>query len=65
MSPFLSINSPPKLSHFIRHAFKRSMAVNEELCRRHIVSDTFCGCCGLEKESINHVLFNCNNAQVV
>lgn len=57
------IGGPPKLSHFLWQACRGSMAVKEVLFRRHIASDDLCGCCGLESESIIHVLFECTEAK--
>ena len=33
--------------------------MKEVLFKRHIAHDELCMCCGIEVESINHVLFNC------
>lgn len=51
------LSGPPKLSHFAWQVCKGSMAVKEVLYRRHIANDELCVCCGLEVESITHVLF--------
>ncbi|XP_021859944.2 uncharacterized protein [Spinacia oleracea] len=60
-----NIGGPPKLSHFIWQACKGSMAVKEVLCRRHIAQDELCVCCGIEVESVTHVLFECDSAKMV
>lgn len=41
------------------------MAVKEVLYRRHIAQDELCQCCGVEVESITHVLFECESARNV
>ncbi|XP_056692194.1 uncharacterized protein [Spinacia oleracea] len=58
-----NLGGPPKLSHFVWQACKGSMAVRGELFRRHIALDDLCSCCGLEVETINHVLFECEVAK--
>ena len=54
-----NLGGPPKLSHFVWQACKGNMAVKEVLYKRHIAQDELCQCCGVEVESINHVLFEC------
>ncbi|XP_021836918.2 uncharacterized protein [Spinacia oleracea] len=58
-----SIGGPPKLGHFLWRACRGSMAVKDVLFRRHIAANDMCGCCGVETESIIHVLFNCTVAK--
>ncbi|XP_021722691.1 uncharacterized protein LOC110690168 [Chenopodium quinoa] len=52
----------PKLNHFLWRACRGSLGVKENLFRRHIVRDDLCCCCGIEVESISHVLFECHSA---
>lgn len=60
-----NMGGPPKLSHFVWQAYRGRMAVKEVLFRRHVAQDELCVCCGVEVESINHVLFECSTAEVV
>ena len=59
------LGGPPKLAHFVWLACKELMAVKEVLYRRHIAQDELCCCCGVEVESINHVLFECDSIKRV
>uniref|UniRef100_A0A803M913 Reverse transcriptase zinc-binding domain-containing protein n=1 Tax=Chenopodium quinoa TaxID=63459 RepID=A0A803M913_CHEQI len=59
------LDGPAKLSHFAWQACKGSMAVKEELFRRHIATDQTCPCCSLVGESVNHVLFDCTKDKEV
>ena len=49
---------PPKLSHFVLQACRGNMAVKEIMFKRHIALDE-CQCCGIEVETVNHVLYEC------
>lgn len=59
------LDCPPKLRHFIWRACKGSLAVKENLFRRHIAQDAMCSCCDGEIESVIHVLFHCTMAKKV
>ncbi|XP_021836344.2 uncharacterized protein [Spinacia oleracea] len=58
------LGGPPKLSHFVWQACKGGMAVKEVLFKRHIAQDELCPCCGVEVESINHALLECDTVKV-
>lgn len=53
------LECPPKLRYFIRQAIKGIIPVTKNLRSRGIVCETQCCLCGAEKETINHVLFEC------
>lgn len=59
------MRGPPKPCHFVWQACRGTMAVKEELFRRHITHDELCSCCGIEVESFCHVLFECEVTKVV
>ena len=49
----------PKLKHFVWQITSGSLPVTKNLYSRGIKCDTLCQVCGIEEESINHVLFEC------
>lgn len=50
------IRDPAKLKHFIWQIISSSMAVNSRLTQRGINCGNFCQRCGVDEETINHVL---------
>uniref|UniRef100_A0A803MRY4 Reverse transcriptase zinc-binding domain-containing protein n=1 Tax=Chenopodium quinoa TaxID=63459 RepID=A0A803MRY4_CHEQI len=59
------INGPQKMKHFIWKACSKSMAVNSELHRRHIIEDNYCQRCREDVETVTHAIFKCPTVRSV
>lgn len=59
------LQAPSKLKVFIWKALSGALAVLDVLRSRGLKCDSVCQICGLEGESINHVLFSCTLARQV
>lgn len=57
--------APPKIKVFIWKALSNALAVNDCLLDRGMKCDGCCQICGMDGESINHVLFSCTLARQV
>lgn len=57
--------TPPKIQHFMWKLLSRSLAVGDNLRRRHITRDDQCKRCGLHVETEKHLFFDCQYAQCV
>ncbi|WZZ14205.1 hypothetical protein YC2023_107294 [Brassica napus] len=55
----------PKLRHFLWKAMAEALAVKQQLRSRGIHIDPMCSVCGLARESICHMLFQCPRASEV
>ncbi|KAL0717971.1 hypothetical protein Bca4012_067293 [Brassica carinata] len=53
----------PKIRYFMWRALSGALAVKQGLRSRGILLDTTCPRCGLEPETISHVLFHCEAAK--
>lgn len=60
-----NIKAPPKIKVFIWKALSDAIAVNDCLRKRGMRCDPRCQICGMEGESINHVLFSCTLARQI
>ena len=49
----------PKIQHFIWRCLTRSVATNQELCRRKKAPTTLCPLCFKSDETIEHLFFHC------
>ena len=58
-----SIKTAPKIKIFLWKAISGAISVDDHLIERGMRVDTRCQICGLEGESINHVLFTCTIAR--
>lgn len=58
-----SLSTAPKIKIFIWKAVSGALSVADNLIARGMKVDSRCQCCGLEGESINHVLFICSVAR--
>ena len=54
-----SLKCPPKISHFWWKVCRNALASNENLFARKCSPSLMCNICGIEKESIEHILFRC------
>ncbi|XP_056842907.1 uncharacterized protein LOC130495523 [Raphanus sativus] len=53
------VRCPPKMKHFLWQLLSGCIAVRKNLKARGLKGDTGCDRCGADKESINHVFFEC------
>lgn len=53
----------PKLQHFMWKIIAGALPTGERLCSRMLHIDPMCQRCCLHEESINHILFECQQAQ--
>lgn len=54
-----------KVQHFLWRSCNNSLPVNLNMLRRGIHIDAICNQCGMEPESVEHVMFKCTKAQLV
>ena len=52
-----------KVKHFIWRCLRHSLPVNEQINKRTRKGSLVCRCCGEKVETIEHMLFFCNNAK--
>lgn len=57
------VKTSPKIRHFLWKALAGVLAVADRLRSRGIHIDSVCSSCGLEEETICHVLLNCHIAR--
>jgi hypothetical protein len=50
---------------FLWKACRNALATRGNLHRRNIISDPSCPICGLETETVEHILWRCGSAQDV
>jgi ribonuclease HI len=60
-----NLKVPNMEKHFIWRACHDILPTRENLMRRKIVSDPFCPICGLEIETVGHILWECSSAMDV
>lgn len=58
-----SLKAPSKIKVFLWKALSGAIAVNDGLANRGMMCDDRCQTCGIDGESINHVLFSCSLAR--
>ncbi|XP_048591502.1 uncharacterized protein LOC125576153 [Brassica napus] len=58
-----SLNTAPKIKVFLWKVIGGAISVADHLIERGMKVDSRCQICGLEGESMNHVLFNCTIAR--
>ena len=58
-----SLDTAPKIKIFLWKVISGALPVSDKLIERGMKIDTRCQICGLEGESINHVLFTCTIAR--
>ena len=54
-----SLNTPPKIRHFLWRAYKESLPTKKNLQSRHILVDPYCSECLNAKEDAIHSLWGC------
>lgn len=54
-----------KVQHFLWRSCNDSLPVNLNMLRRGIHIDAICNQCGMEPESVEHVMFKCAKAQLI
>lgn len=59
------IPTAPKIKAFLWKCLCNAIPVSERLCSRGLNIDLRCQACGVEGESVNHVLFSCSLARQV
>lgn len=59
------VRGPPVVKLFLWKACKNILATKENLYRHRIVSDPLCPICGLETETVGHILWRCGSAKDV
>lgn len=59
------LNLPPKFALFIWKVIHRILPVREVLVRKGMVEDVLCPVCGLGRESLEHLFFECDAARRV
>ena len=58
-----SLNTAPKIKIFLWKVISGALPVADNLTDRGMKIDTRCQICGLEGESLNHVIFSCTVAR--
>lgn len=53
------LKSPPRVKHFLWRAIRNAIATKENLFTRKCTRNPLCSLCGIEIESIEHVLLRC------
>lgn len=59
------LNLPPKFALFSWKVIHRILPVREVLVRRGMAEDVLCPVCGLGRESLEHLFFECDAARRV
>ncbi|XP_048605758.1 uncharacterized protein LOC106359240 [Brassica napus] len=54
-------NTSPKVCHFLWRCISNSLPAAANMRSRHISKDGSCSRCGMESETVNHILFQCSN----
>lgn len=62
---FWKLGINPKIQHFFWRVITESLPTATRLITCHFDISPFCQRCGLQEESINHVLFTCPHAQCI
>ncbi|KAL0695854.1 hypothetical protein Bca4012_063034 [Brassica carinata] len=60
-----SLDTSPKIKHFMWHCLNNALPVAENMVRRHIGKDNRCYRCDSTAESVNHLLFQCTYARLI
>lgn len=60
-----NVQGPPVVKLFLWKACRDALATRENLHRRKIIFDPCCPICGLETETVGHILWSCGSAQDV
>ncbi|XP_048613516.1 uncharacterized protein LOC125587312 [Brassica napus] len=54
-------NTSPKVRHFLWRCISNSLPTAANMRSKHISKDRSCSRCGMESETVNHILFQCPN----
>jgi hypothetical protein len=60
-----NIKGPPVVKLFLWKACNNILATNENLHKRRVVTTPLCTICGLETETVGHILWSCPSARDV
>ncbi|KAG2304136.1 hypothetical protein Bca52824_032787 [Brassica carinata] len=59
------LKASPKVDHFLWKCVSGSLPAAANMRKRHIAKDGCCARCGMDSESVNHILFTCPYARLV
>lgn len=59
------LNLPPRIRMFLWRAYKNILPLGVELARRHVIPNPYCSHCGVELETIAHVLTQCRGLRQI